>query len=231
MFSVKWVRQLLVFALCGFAGVASAQEEGWYAVAFGGQSKVRGVSQTEIDNAVIDAFESAGFSVVDADSSLDDTDTGFGAGLGYRVNDNFAAELAYADLGAIKYRASGTVTDGVSNLAASLDGKVTAKGPVLSFLGILPISERFALYGRAGIALMDAKASVSATIDGVSDSISDSTQRSNVMFGVGGEFYASERFGIRVEWNRYSSVGSKELTDNQDVDVISLGLRIGFNMP
>lgn len=230
MNSAKWMGPLLLCVGCGLAGTAQAEGEGWYAVAFGGQSKAKNVvSQSTLDNAVLDAFASIGLDVVDGDSSLDDTDTAFGATIGYKVTENFAAELSYVDLGAIDYRASGTVTDGVTVFDAAIRAEATASGPVLSFLGILPIGERFAVYGRAGLALMDTEASVSVSADGTSASASESTQRSNGMYGIGGEFNVSERFGIRIEWNRYANIGSEDVTGEGDVDMFFAALRISFH--
>ena len=46
-------------------------------------------------------------------------------------------------------------------------------------------------------------------IDGVADSDSVSTDRSNRMYGIGGEFSFSRRFGVRLEWNRYATSARK----------------------
>ena len=43
---------------------------------------------------------------------------------------------------------------------------------------------------------------VSVTIDGVTETDSVSTDRSNLMYGVGGEFTFNERFGVRLGWDR-----------------------------
>lgn len=39
----------------------------------------------------------------------------------------------------------------------------------------------------------------------------------------------SNRFGIRLEWNRYASVGSEDITGDTDIDLISIGLRYNFD--
>ena len=231
MNSAKWMGPLLLCVGCSLAGPAQAEGEGWYAVAFGGQSKANSiVSQSTLESALLDAFALSGLTVVAASSSFDDSDTAFGVTVGYKVNENFATELSYVDLGSvIDYRASGTINDGIADLEFTANAEATGSGPVLSFLGILPIGEHFDVYGRAGLALMDTDASWSLTIDGVSDSISDSTRRSNLMYGIGGEFNASKRFGIRIEWNRYADIGSEEVTGKGDVDLFSAGFRISFH--
>jgi OOP family OmpA-OmpF porin len=219
-------------ALCaslGFAGTASAADEGWYVVGFAGESSVDNVQQGELDQNLIDAFGSAGLTIVDATSDLDDSDTGFGIAGGYQVNPWFAAELAYVDLGDISYEASGTVTDGISTFDADFGLDQSAAGPVFSLLGIWPIGERFSVFGRAGIALMSVDADVDVTIGGESATDSVSTDRSNLMYGLGGEFFFNDRFGVRLGWDRYAEVGSEDLTGDTDYDLVTLGLRYNFD--
>ena len=218
---------LLCFG-CAFAGPALAADDGWYAIAFGGQSSAEGTSQSATDESVVTLFNDIGLDVVEATSSLDDSDTAFGLTLGYQVNENFATELSYVDLGDLDYNATGTVTDGFTDFPASVSLNSSAQGPVFSVLGILPIGDRFSVYGRAGLALMDCEGTATVSIDDVTESASDSTTRSNGMFGVGGEFNVSQRFGVRLEWNRYANVGSDEIIGETDVDLITLGLRVSF---
>lgn len=222
------MKSVLLCVGLGLAGPALAADDGWYAVGFAGESSASSIDQDALDASVIDAFNQFGFDVVEATSSVDDSDTGFGAAVGYQVSENFAAELAYVDLGSADYRASGTVTDGVTDYPASVDVSATARGPVFSFLGILPIGSRFSAYGRVGIALFKSEGTANVTIDDVSDGTSDSTQRSNGLYGVGGEFSVNNRFSVRLDWTRYAKVGSEDITGESDVDLISLGLRVSF---
>jgi OOP family OmpA-OmpF porin len=209
--------------------VGQAAEDGWYIVGFGGEASTQNVGQGELDQNLIDFFGAGGLSVVEATSNLDDSDTGFGLGVGYQVNQHFATELAYVDLGEFAYDADGTVTDGFADYAASFGLCQSAAGPVFSVLGILPIGERFSVFARAGLALMSVEADADLAIDDVADSARASTDRSNGMYGLGGEFSVNRRFGVRLEWNRYAKVGSEDITGDTDIDLISLGLRYSFN--
>jgi len=229
MYASKWTGAAALCAGLLFGGAAQAADDGWYLVGFGGEASTKNVSQGEIDQNLIDFFGSGGLTVVDAVSSLDDSDTGFGLAVGYQVNENFATELAYVDLGETSYTAEGTVTDGLADYPASFGLRQTAAGPVFSLLGIVPIGERFSVFARAGLALMSVDADVDVTIDGVADSAKASTDRSNGVYGLGGEFSMSNRFGIRLEWNRYASVGSEDITGDTDIDLISIGLRYNFD--
>ncbi len=225
----RWAVSAALCASLGFAGSANAADEGWYIVGFAGEASAQNIDQGELDQDVIDVFDSVGLPIVDATSNLDDSDTAFGLAGGYQVNRNFAAELAYVDLGDISYSANGTVTDGVDTFDAGVGIDQSTSGPVFSLLGIVPIGERFSVFGRVGIALMSVDGDVSVTIDGETETDSVSTDRSNLMYGVGGEFSFNKRFGVRLGWDRYADVGSDDQMGEVDIDVISLGLRYNFD--
>jgi len=229
MHASKWTGAAALCAGLLIGGAAQAADDGWYTVGFGGEASTKNVRQGELDQNLIDFFGSGGLTVVDAVSDLDDSDTGFGLAIGYQVNENFATELAYVDLGEYSYAAEGTVTDGLADYPASFGLSQSAAGPVYSVLGILPIGERFSVFARVGIALMSVEADADVVVDGVPDSGNASTNRSNGLYGVGGEFSVSDRFGVRLEWTRYAAVGSEDITGDIDIDLISLGLRYNFD--
>jgi OOP family OmpA-OmpF porin len=218
---MKFARILSPLLVCAGLGLAaSANAEGWYVVVFGGEASSEGLDQDELDASLVDV----GFDL--QSSSLDDSDTGFGATLGYQVNENFAAELSYVDLGDVSYQASNEQAN-PANESVTLD--TSAAGPVFSLLGILPVGERWDLYGRAGLALMDSEGEASATAGDVTDRISDSTNRSNMVLGAGVQYDVSDRFGIQLEWDRYFDVGSEEIVGESDIDLFALGLRYNFD--
>jgi OOP family OmpA-OmpF porin len=225
----RWAVSAVLCANLAFAGTASAADDGWYIIGFGGEAGAQNINQGELDQNVIDVFGSVGLSIVEATSNLDDSDTAFGLAGGYQVNRNFAAELAYVDLGDISYSATGTVTDGFSNFDAGLGIDQSTSGPVFSVLGIVPIGERFTVFGRLGLALMSVDVDATVSLDGESFTDSVSTDRSNPMYGIGGELGFNERFGVRLGWDRYANVGSDDQAGEVDIDMISLGLRYNFD--
>jgi OOP family OmpA-OmpF porin len=226
--NLKMQSSALVLCLSfGLVAAAQAAEPGWYLVGFGGESSASGLSQGQVDGNLEAIFASVGLDVVDATSTLDDSDTGFGLAGGYQLNDHFAFEFAYVDLGSIGYQATGTVTDGVDTLPAEAVLGSSADGPVLSVLGILPIGERFSVYGRAGFTLMNAKGTAQVTIDGESSRASQSSQKSDPMFGVGLEYELTRHFAIRLSWDRYLDVATENVVGDTDADFYSLSVRMG----
>lgn len=217
-------------AMClNFALVAAAQaaEPGWYVLGFGGESSASGLSQGQVDDNLAAIFDTVDLDVVNFSSELDDSDTGFGIGGGYQLNDNFAFEFAYVDLGSIGYRAGGTVTDGVDTLDAEAVLGSSADGPVVSVLGVLPIGERFSVFGRVGLALLNAKGTARITVDGEEGRASQSSQKSDPMFGVGVEYDLTKHFAIRLGWDRYLDVATENVAGDTDADLYSLGVRMG----
>ena len=219
-----------VLLLClNFSLVAAAQatEPGWYLIGSGGESSAAGLGKGQVDDNLVAIFGSVGLDVLDSSSTLDDSDTGFGFGGGYQVNDHFAFEFGYVDLGSISYQATATVSDGVDQFAAEAELGNSTDGAVFSVLGILPIGERFSVYGRAGLSLLNADGTARITVDGQSQRASQSSQKSDLTFGVGAEYSLTRHFAIRLAWDRYLDVGTQDVVGDTDADLFSLGVRMG----
>ena len=210
-----------------FASSAHAMEPGWYLFAFGGESSASGASENQATENLVAFFESNGVDVLDSAADIDDSDTGFGVGGGYQLNDYFALEFAYADLGSTTYDFTATLEDEDGNQAdADVELESSADGPVFSALGIWPIGDRFSVFGRAGFSLLNAKGTASVTIDGQSGRDSQDSQKFDPMFGIGAEYNIGKHFAVRLAWDRYLDVGTSNTTGDIDSDVISLGVRM-----
>jgi len=217
---------LLLCLALGWAASAQAAEPGWYVLGFGGQSSAS-ISQGQADQNLVAIFESIGRDVVDFTSTLDDSDTGFGLAGGYQLNDHFAFEFAYVDLGSVGYQATATVSDDVGEAEADLGLESSANGAVLSALGILPIGDRFSVFGRVGFSLMSAEGTARITLDGISNRASQDSQKSDPMLGIGAEYSLGKYSAIRLAWDRYFDVGTEDVTGDVDADLYSLGFRLG----
>jgi len=137
-----------------------------------------------------DGFDGAG---------IDDSDTGFKLFGGYTFNENFAAEASYFDFG----EASGRFDD---PLIGSASFSVGVSGLSVSAVGILPVAESFALYGKLGFASYEVDASV--TMDGFSGSGSESD--TDMIYGVGGAL-SFGRFEARVEYEALNVDGDASM--------------------
>lgn len=138
--------------------------------------------------------------------SCSDSDTSWKILAGYQINRNFAAELGYIDLGEVKASGPGG-TASIKSQAFDLVG-----------VGILPLGDRFSVYGKLGIyhATSDAQARTVLLNADASDDATDLT------FGFGASFDITRQFALRGEWQRYTDVGGSDI-GKADVDVFSVG--------
>jgi OOP family OmpA-OmpF porin len=140
-------------------------------------------------------------------ASCDDKDTGWKIFGGYQVNKNFAVEGTYINWGSLK--GNGTLV----GVPVTISGDATSFG--VAAVGILPISERFSLFGKAGILMT----TTSATIAGGGVSASDDDDDTELHLGVGAMFNLTDRWSIRGEWER---------TQDSKIDMISIGIQYRF---
>lgn len=137
---------------------------------------------------------------------IDSDSTAFRLTAGWQFNDYFSLEGGYHNFGAFDQ----TFIVGGQTIDVSLD----ADGFTLGGTGSLPVSERFALYGRAGAFFWDGD----AEINNVSQARPEDT---NLYLGLGASFALAGRLKLIADWTRY------KLEDTES-DVISLGLTYRF---
>jgi len=204
------VASALFFAVAGAAN--AADDGGWY----GGLNV--GQSRAEIDDARITSNLLAG-GLRTTSISDDDRDFGYKVFGGYKFNRFFAVEGGYFDLGKFSFTAN-TVPLG------TLSGNIKLRGVNLDLVGILPITERFSAFGRAGVNYAEARDSFSSTGAVRVLNANPKERDTNYKFGGGLQFDFTRRLGMRLEAERYrinDAVGNKG-----DVDLISLGLIYRF---
>jgi OOP family OmpA-OmpF porin len=142
--------------------------------------------------------------------SCDDTDTAWRIFGGYQFNRNFALELGYADFGEV--RASGP------------GGTVSAEATAFDLVGVglLPIVDRFSIYGKLGLYRAETEARANtALLTGTFEE-----KNNDLTFGFGAR-YDLGNVGLFAQWQRYVDVGGGDIGED-DVDVISLGALFRF---
>ena len=137
--------------------------------------------------------------------SNDERDTGYKFFGGYQFNKNFSLESGYFDLGNFDFTAT-------TLPAGTLNGKIRLKGLNLDVVGILPITEKFSAFGRAGLNYADARDSFTGTGAVGVVNPNPSKRDMNYKFGLGLQYALTESLGIRAEAERYrinDAVGNK----------------------
>ena len=141
---------------------------------------------------------------VPAGVSCDDEDTATKFFGGYQFNRNFALELGYTDLG---------------KASASFPGlgsaSVEASGFELLALGIVPLSPSWSIYGKGGLFLWDVDLKDSTGMVGTG-----SETGTSLTYGFGVGWDITKNFGLRFEYQVYSSVGDEDVTGESDVNVL-----------
>ncbi|MEL0169462.1 MAG: porin family protein [Pseudomonadaceae bacterium] len=188
-----------MIGLCATSAFSHAQEAQPYLFASLGQSDAD-ISTSDI------VPKGAGIS-----SSMDNKDTAWKIGAGLKLNQYFAFEAEYVDLGEVAFRA----TDG--NSAVRLNAGTEGYG--LNGVLTMPL-DSFSLFAKVGYHRLETDFDISASGLG---SISDSQTEWVTSFGVGGGYNLGERVTLVAEFERYRDVG-----DEYDVDLLSAGIRYNF---
>lgn len=204
-------KQLVFLALSASFGVSGVQaaDTGFYMGGSFGQSKISDFSGSDFDNELA-------LSGLTSSTSTDDTDISWKAFAGYQIMKNLAVEGAYTNLG--EFTARSTITapgTGVVNT------EVKAEAWTLSALGILPLGDRFSLFGRLGVNFWNADFSAVGSGSGGVASVSDSSDGTDWVYGLGATYNVAKNLNLRGEWERYDF-------DGTDVDLLSVGVAFKF---
>jgi OmpA-OmpF porin, OOP family len=192
-----------------------AQDQGWYMGAGFGQTKADNAGSCSDFNGVFNP----GFSC-----SIKDTDTGWKLFAGYQFNKYLAVEGSYVDLGKFTISANGNV--GATAVAASGDAKPTGFGA--DVVASWPITNEFAVLGRAGVFTWSLDFPVNVSGGGISQSTNNKPTGSSLDFGIGVKYDFAKNVGIRAEWTRYTDIGDDNTTGKSDVDLLSVSLVYRF---
>ena len=212
MLKMKQVAAALI-ALSAASSVFAADDSGAYILG------AVGVSNVAIDKASIDDDLTA-VGVTGLVSTTDERDTGYKLQLGYKLNQNFAIEGGYVDLGEFTFDA--TFTGGIAKETAK------ASGWNIVAMGILPLGDTYSLLGRLGAIRAKVDATASATGPGGSALANVNATQNSFTYGLGVAYNMSKSTSIRVDYDRYSKLGDKNSTGEGDVDLYSLAVGYKF---
>jgi OOP family OmpA-OmpF porin len=201
------LRTGLIAALVLLAGPAIAQDnDGFYMGAGMGYSKIN-INENKLDRLISDGLPDPW---VITRSKVDQNATPYQIFAGFRFLNYFAVELAYMNLGEVTYKSNasnGTTGDG------AVKGTWSNDGVPLSFLGILPLGDRFDIFGRVGVyygstdlkvRLKDFTGTTIATT-----SVDDNTTQ--FFGGVGADWNFPGNFTGRAEWQAMPSIGNDDV--------------------
>jgi len=194
--------------------LVSATEPGWYGGVNVGQSRA-----SIDDERITRSLLGSGF----ATTTMDKDERGTGAKIfgGYQFNRYLALEGGYFSLGKFGYTAN-------TLPAGSLSGDIRVQGLNLDLVGIVPLTDKFSAFARAGVIHAQARDNFSST--GLVNRVASSPSKrdTSYKFGVGVEYAFTDKMAVRGEVERYrinDAVGNKG-----DIDLASVGLVYRFGV-
>ena len=225
----------MILAVAGAVLNTSARAEvsGLYFDLSLGQANYRDLKKSEYDAltaSTLDSFVTSGdIASWSIDSSkLDKGATAFSAATGFRVNPYLAFDIGWLSTGQSQYRATITA-DGNPYL-----GKISmsASGPTIAIMGMLPIGDKFEIRGRAGAlfgrSFIDPY--IHGTKDGYVGSYSVGEKSTDPFAGLSFAFYFTDQVSVYAGWQRIFkvsgdfTVGTTTSSIETDVDNVLVGI-------
>lgn len=202
-------------ATAALLGSAHAQDSGPY---FG---LGMGRSSIGIDTARLDANAlGAGFAT--SATTADRRDGAWKIFGGYQYNRHLAVEVGYSDLGTFSTR---TVTTGP---AGTVGTDTRGNAWSLDAVGMLPLSERFALFARLGVHRWELDGRAPAIVGAAASTVGARATGTDWKYGLGARLDMTKAMSLRVEWERFKDVGNAATTGRGDIDVWTLGVQYRF---
>ncbi len=236
---MKKTSVILVVALSfAFAGIAeaatpkkrtrNANRVGPYGAALLGYSNYTS-DQSAYEQDLIDRLVETGNPYQDITTSTENTDLGYQAIFGYRFIRYFAAEIGLAQFGELKSTAKTEMDFGQGFVPTSLSFTFSSGGPMFSAIGILPIGEKFEVFGRLGYLFASAERELTSRVDGQSGRFGSVDGNSDIpVYGIGFAWNINQIYSIRGEYQKIDSLGQANRSGEEDLTVTGVGLIVRF---
>lgn len=204
----------------------NANRVGPYAGALIGMNHYTGdqsAAESDLENSFV------GVPTQNLSIGTDEKDVGYAAQFGYRFNRYLAVEFALAQYGDLRSSARADVDLGTGFLPAAIDLSFHTGGPQFSAIGILPLNDKFEIFGRAGVLFASSEREFVIKVDGETSSFGSSKGDSTeVVLGLGATWHFNQMFSIRAQFEKMDKVGDPDRTGTEDVTTASLGLVVRF---
>ena len=206
----------------------NANRVGPYAAAMFGQTTYPN-DQTQYEQVLINEILAQNDPTQNLTSSSEDSDVGYQATFGYRFTRYLAAELALAQFGSAEARANADMDFGDGFVPVSLRLAFNAGGPMFSVLGILPLSDKFELYGRVGYLFASSEREFSSRVDGQrGGGFGPKADSQDVVLGVGASYHFNQVYSVRLEYQQIDEVGELNTSGVEDLRNVGIGLVVRF---
>lgn len=187
-----------------------------------------------------DSKKSYGYGGVALGASRMSTDYSFTPGVGFHGDDN-SNEFAWKFYGGYRFNSwfgleGGGVMLGKSDSTYtssaipgfSGDVEYSSRGAYVAAVLALPVTKDLSVYGKAGPLLSWIRTDTTYTgLYGTSGSSDTSDTNVSLMWGIGVDWYWSESFGMRVEYENYGNIYKNSGTE-VEAQAVFAGLNLRF---
>jgi opacity protein-like surface antigen len=150
----------------------------------------------------------------------DDEGTAWSVTAGYRINRYLAVEASYVNLGTLSATDSIVIPPIFGGGTLTFQRELETAGPAITAFGMLPVSDSWELYLRAGILFADTD--LTTRFNGSSSSTSFDSDVTTL--GAGAQFDWGGHWSARLEFERAFDLGGDDVASEADVDGVSLGV-------
>jgi hypothetical protein len=150
------------------------------------------------------------------------------ADVGYLFNPYVGIEAAFLHLGEMKYWAVGNLNASGGNPFLSTQTEVSSRGPALSLVLRLPISEAFEADLRAGDYYGKTTSNTRVTIGSASEPNSTTKSNSSLLIGVGAAYTIAAHWSLRADLMRVNKAGDDASVGSFSVNYVTLGASYTF---
>jgi hypothetical protein len=227
MRSVLWFGAANCFGLV-LAGAARADD---FAGVFVGANFGRALSSYDtgyIDQGYVSQATANGDSLDITSRSVHRFDDVWWGDVGYFFNPYVALDAAFLHLGEVRYKTTGLVNEGGTDDASATTTEVTSRGPALSLLGRLPLTDSFEADLRLGDYI--GKSVFYNRIDVLAQRavVTASKTTSSLLVGVGGAYTFAGHWSVRLDYLRADRTGDSATGGKFTVNVASAGVSFTF---
>ena len=191
-----------------------------------------GGDQSNDEQSLVDLIEDADVPFQNEHVGTEDSDLGFQAAFGYRFARYIAMELGLVQYGELTSELTADVDlpeDTEGFVPARFDYAFKVGGPLISAVGILPLGDKFEVYGRVGFLFASVEREFTSRINGQRGlSYSANGDSQDLVYGVGMNFNINQAYAIRAEYQILDDVGEDGRTGTESLDFMSIGMIVRF---
>lgn len=181
-----------------------------------------------IDSQLNSAANNAGDTLDVTARSIDKMSNVWWADAGYLFTPYIGIDAAFIHLGEIRYLAAATLTSLGGNQSLSTWNEINSRGPALSLLLRLPLTESFAADLRIGDYYGKATWDNSLMVASSSSFASASNSSSSLLAGVGASYIFGGHWSVRLDYLRVNQTGDSNNVGKFSVNVGTVGVSYTF---